>query len=244
MMLLLTSLLVLVNCYYSSGQASQPPTWLFNQLKLSGDSIPLDLIAEKQHPVYSEYTIYGIPYITEYDCGKDCWSADMYVVVADASHKILRMKRMKGALTADAIYPKKVWIDTAPYILAANKRAFAIRVESANNSRAARYVGEELWLMLETISEIDCRLHLDSKTLMSYGGGGCEGEVHNQESIFIIDTESKTSEYYNIVEQLKYEHFFVNEDCEDRKKEVKRFKNVYRYSDGEYKVVGERKKGW
>ena len=76
-------------------------------------------------------------------------------------------------------------------------------------------MGEEFWLMLETTSEIDCQLNLYSKTSMSYGDGGCEGEVHNQGNIFIIDTENKVSGYCTIVEQLKYEHFFVKEDCKD-----------------------------
>ena len=119
-----------------------------------------------------------------------------------------------------------------------------IRVQLANNSRAASYVGEEFWLMIERARKVERLLHLDSKTSVAYGGGNCEDtEMHRQESIFVINTEESKEGHYSIIERVRYENYFLNEACEDRKKDIQRFENVFTYDGKRYKVEGERRVG-
>ena len=126
MRLLIAISLMLVSLTYAIGQSSQQPEWLFESLNLSRDSIPLDLVVSKQHPVRSELTIYSFPYITEYDCEGDCWTANIYVVLTKPDNSIVSLGRFINGLTSDAVSPRNIRIDTAPYNISKDERAFAI----------------------------------------------------------------------------------------------------------------------
>ena len=214
------------------------------QLNLNRDSIPLDLVAIKEYPNNENLIIFCIPSIVEFDCEKECWTANVFVGILNNSTNKIVYQNFERNLISDAVFPTKIWIDTAPYRISTNKRAFGIRIEMRNNSRAAYYSGEEFWLVTNDIS-IERLLKLDSKTTITYGGGDCKDtEVHKQKSIFIISEETNNTEYFNIIEKLNYQHYFLTQDCDDGEKKLEQYKNIFTFNNGEYKIIGERKKGW
>lgn len=219
-------------------------SWLIDELKLNKDSIRLDLAAVKRHPASVDLTIVCIPSIVEYVCGEECWTADVYVALLNKRSKKITFQNFKRSLNSDAVYPSKIWIDTAPYHVSPNKRAFAIRIEAQNDSRAASFSGEEFWLMLARPDKIERLLQLDSKTFIAYGGGDCQDtEVHQQKSTFILTDKINDNGYFDFVEKINYQHYFLTEECEDGKKEIKNYKNTFTYTDGQYLAKGKREKG-
>ncbi|WP_339810063.1 hypothetical protein [uncultured Imperialibacter sp.] len=220
------------------------PNWLFSKLNLQADSVKTSLIASKKHPL-NDNVIWCFPLITEYDCDRECWVADLFVVIATADEEIVTYSRFESALISDAVYPFDIWIDTAPFNVSVSHRAFGIRIELTTNSRAASYSGEEFLLMLERQDSIDQLFRIDSKTAVAYGGGECqETEVHKRESLFIIDKENVVNSHFSIIENLKYQHFFLTEDCEEGNKDTEQFKNVFVFEGGKYQAVGQRQTGW
>lgn len=216
---------------------------VIDELKLDKDSILLDLVAVKRYPANVDLTIVCIPSIVEYG-GEDFWTADVFVALVNKRSKKITYQNFKRGLSADAIYPSKIWIDTAPYNISPNERAFAIRIETKNNSRAASFSGEEFWLMLAKAEKIERLLQLDSETFISYGGGDCEStEIHKQKSTFVLSDKLNDKGYFDLVEKINYQHFFLTEECEDGKKEIKNFKNTFRYQEGQYLTEGKREKG-
>ena len=174
------------------------PQWLFEELSLSKDSVKLELLVSKVHPTRKGITIWCFPYVTEYDCGEECWTANLYVVLTKINKEIVSYGSFKGTITSDAVYPTNIWIDTAPFNISQDERAFGIRIESSNNSRAASYSGEEFVLVIEQNNKIKELLKVSSRTFVAYGGGECQNtEVHNQESLFIIDEENVVNKYYS-----------------------------------------------
>jgi hypothetical protein len=219
-------------------------SWVIDELKLNKDSVLLDLAAVKRHPANVDLTIVCIPAIVEQDGDDELWTADVYVAILNKRSKKVIHQNFKRGLMADAIYPSSIWIDTAPYNVSPNQRAFAIRIEARNNSRAASFSGEEFWLMLTKDEKIERLLQLDSGTFISYGGGDCEStEMHKQKSTFLLSDQLTDTGYFDLVEKINYQHFFLNEECEDGEKAVKNYRNTFKYKNGQYLVETKREKG-
>lgn len=239
----LTTLLILVSIFRIWGQQTDPK-WLFEQLDLSMDSLKLELLASKEHPDDKGLTIWCFPHLTEYDCDGECWISDLFVVLTKSDKEIVAYNRFESALISDAVYPTNIWVDTAPYYISQNERAFGIRIEFSNNSRATGYSGEEFLLMIAHDHNVRQLLKVNSKTSVAYGGGDCQDtEVHHQESLFMIDKEHVINDHYSIIENIKYQHYFLTEDCEEGKKDIKRFKNIFQFENGEYHIQGQRQTG-
>ena len=235
-------------CILSIGLKAQTEdeqlSWVIDELKLNKDSILLDLSAIKKYPANVDLTIVCIPSIVEYNCGEECWTADVFVAILNKRTKKVIYQNFKRSLSSDAVYPSKIWIDTAPYNVSPKERAFAIRIEAKNDSQAASFSGEEFWLMLAKPEKVERLLQLDSETFISYGGGDCEStEIHKQKSTFVLSDKLNDKGYFDLVEKINYQHFFLTEECEDGKKEIKNFKNTFKYKEGQYLAEGKREKG-
>lgn len=218
-------------------------SWVIDELKINKDSVLLDLAAIKRHPANVVLTIVCIPSLVEY-VGEDFWTADVFVAILNKRSKKIIYQNFKRGLISDAVFPTKIWMDTAPYHVSPSERAFAIRIEANNNSRAASFSGEEFWLMLAKAEKVERLLLLDSETFISYGGGDCENtEIHKQKSTFLLSEKLNDKGYSDLVEKINYQHFFLTEECEDGKKEVKNYKNTFKYQDGQYLAEGKREKG-
>ncbi|MDO6391657.1 hypothetical protein Q4E40_16095 [Pontibacter sp. BT731] len=235
-------------CILSIGLKAQTEdeqlAWVIDELKLDKDSVLLNLAAVKRYPASVDLTIVCIPSIVEY-VGEDLWTADVFVALLNKKSKKIIYQNFKRGLVADAIYPSRIWIDTAPYNVSPKERAFAIRIEAKNNSRAASFSGEEFWLMLAKAEKVERLLQLDSEIFISYGGGDCEStEIHKQKSTFVLSDKLNDKGYFDLIEKINYQHFFMTEECEDGKKEIKNFKNTFKYKGGQYLAEGKREKGF
>jgi len=218
---------------------------LYKQLKVDKKKIVTEFITYKHLPNDINSIIYVIPVKTE-EVEGEWWSADILVVkLSTQSGEILKFSIFKSAIQSDAVELHKIWIDSAPYNIKENRRAFGIRLDYSNNSFAAGFNVETLLLVEEKDSFFCKILEIDVSKNVVYGSGDCENtEICNQKSIIVIDKVNSNQDYYNIIEKIHIEHYFLNKDCKDGKKELKNFNNVFQYKDGFYICNGQRKEGW
>jgi len=217
---------------------------IYDQLKVDKNKIAKEFVTYKILPNDTNSMIYVIPVKTEEEEG--WWSADIHLLkLSTNSGKIITYSIFENAIQCDAIKLYKIWIDSAPYDIKSNKRAFGIRLDYTNNSRAAGFDGETLLLVEEKNGVFLNVLKLDVSKNVAYGGGDCENtEMYKQRSILVIDKMNSNKGYNNIIEKVHFEHFYLNKDCEDGKKEKKNFENVFQYNDSLYICNGQRKDGW
>jgi len=216
---------------------------ILNKLNITEAKIAMDFICIKSLPYEADATIYAIPVKTEDEEGY--WSADIHLLkVSNKTDSILIHSIFKDKIQSDAVKLYKIWIDTAPYYIKNDKRAFAIRFKYANNSSAAGYDWEDFSLIQEEDNNFEQIFKLDTYSNLVYGGGDCENtEFFTQKSILLIDKSQTNSDYFNIIEKIHFEHYFLDKDCEDGKKEIKKFQNVYQFIDNTYSCKGKRLKG-
>jgi len=218
---------------------------LYGQINIAKNKIAKEFVVCKPLPNDPNSVIYVIPEKTS-DQEEFCWTGDIHLLKTDSkSGKVVVHSILENAIESDAIRLYKIWIDTVPYFISENKRAFAIRLKYANNSRAAGYDSEESMLFEEKNNNFIKILGLVTFKSLSYDGGECENsELRNQRSTIIIDKKNSNKNYFNIFEKIHYEHYFLNKDCEEGKKETKDFTNIYYYSDSTYICKGEPKEGF
>ncbi|SDD23261.1 PA3715 family protein [Williamwhitmania taraxaci] len=237
----------LISCLFSLTGLSQTENRLndyYDQLKIDKRKILNEFVTYKTLPYDTNSTIYVIPVKT--DEGEGWWSADIHLFkTLTNSGKIITYSIFEHATQSDAIALYKIWIDTAPYKLTKSNSAFGIRLDYANNSRAAGFDGETLLLVEEKNGNFINILKLDVSKIVAYGGGDCENtEMYKQKSILVIDKVNSNKGYNKIIEKVYFEHFYLNKDCEDGKKEKKNFKNVFQFNDSLYICKGQRLDGW
>ena len=203
------------------------------ELYIDKKSVDLDLLTSKR--IRSSIKIYAIPVIVEKD--EESWIGDLFLVKFDTiTKKILIKTRFKHLLESNAIEIHNMWIDTAPYILQSGKRSFGIRISSSNNSRATSAEFETIFLFEEQQNDFSNILDLITKRSVYSGGGDCENteaDVYN--SYLIVDKSNINSQHYNLIEKLKKESFNLTKDCEDGKKLIKNYTNIFVYENGKYK---------
>lgn len=240
-------ILTIINCLFSLTGFSQTENRLndyYDQIQIDKSKVLKEFVTYKILPYDTNSTIYVIPVKTEE--GEGWWSADIHLIkTLTNSGKIITYSIFESATQSDAIALYKIWIDTAPYKITNNNSAFGIRLDYANNSRAAGFDGETLLLVEEKNGNFHNILKLDVSKSVAYGGGDCKDtEMYKQKSILIIDKVNSNMGYNNIIEKVYFEHFYLDMDCDDGKKEKKNFENVFQYKDSLYICNGQRIDGW
>ncbi len=219
---------------------------LYTTLNISLDKVVKELVIVKLFPTDSSSPIIVIPVKNEDEI--DDLTADMHLLkINHKTGKILCHNLFDNILLNDAIRLYAIQIDTMLYQIKENENAFAIKLHYTNDSRSAGYIGEELLLFEERDNSFILILRLDNiNENIWYGGGDCENtEIYNKKSTFIIDTMSSKNGYFNIIEDIYFEHYYLDKDCEDsKKKNIKNLRNVYEFIDNSYICIGERKTGF
>lgn len=212
------------------------------QLNLNCLKINTDLIVSKVMPNNPDETILVIPEIV--DEGEHYFELNSHILIIDSKTGTIKNRYFESSQTngwiSDAIQLKEIKIDTAPYMVTDDVRAFGIRVYYYGSSRANPYTNETL--SLYTKKRKSLKKILNNYQVMHYGGEwdtDCVGEFQKQEKVLIL-TENKTDRYYDILVKTKVTETknFEDEngDC-DAKEEISRVKTLLTFDETEYKTI-------
>lgn len=135
---------------------------VIEQLNLNKQKIKTDLIVSKVQPNNSNETIVVIPEIYgEYD--EQMFELNSYIVLVNNATGKITHKYFESSKTndwiSDAIRLAEIKIDTAPYIVAKDKRAFGIRIYCYNNSQPNPYSNKTISLFVKSGNTLKKVLH-------------------------------------------------------------------------------------
>ena len=212
---------------------------ILKQLHISAKERELELITQKELPYMKGNSVFVIPKIVNGD-EYDVEIFDVYVlIVENETGKIIRNFYEKEGLVSDAVHLENIEIDTAPYRLNSETRAFGVRVNYRGSSRSNPYSSEEISLFIPRGDSSLARVLKDYK-IAGFGGEwdtNCEGAFTETKSVLIMSNQ-QTCGFYNIevkstitdtVNELTEEN-----DC-DYEETVEYDSQILRYIDGEYK---------
>lgn len=238
-------LIILISFNLKAQQQSDLISSVLKELKIDMSNCKSDLIVEKKMPNAPTKTIVVIPELTttynaEDDC---CFELNSYILVVNNLNYKIESKFFESSASngweSDAVVLSEISIDTAPYYLSNEKRAFGIRVSYIGSSRVNPYNYETISLFEEQMGSLK-RL-LKNYTVQDYGGewdGNCNGEFILYKKILII-TDNLTNSYADILVKNKITNtiafFDENDDCVD-KETIETATETLKYKNGTYKL--------
>ncbi|WP_438712142.1 hypothetical protein ACSTS3_06870 [Aquimarina muelleri] len=179
---------------------------VIEQLNLNKQKIKTDLIVSKVQPNNSNETIVVIPEIYgEYD--EQMFELNSYIVLVNNTTGKITHKYFESSKTndwiSDAIRLAEIKIDTAPYIVSEDKRAFGIRVYCYNNSQPNPYSNKTISLFVKSGNTLKKVLHnYDVMNHIGEWDTNCTGEFTDFKRTLIMSKE-KTNGYFDIIVKNK-----------------------------------------
>lgn len=220
---------------------------IYRQLRLKYEDVNKEQdynirrFVSKQLPYDSDLTAVVIAKIAEESSDLTLYDSYILLVITETG-EIINKFFEAGGWESDAIELKSISIDTAPYKLNADTRAFGIRCEYANNSRIAQYAQVELSLFVPEGKGL--RRVLKNFAVSSHRGewdGNWAGEFTDSESVLSIE-KAKTGPYFDI--RVKTQTTITtnivvdpkgSEDGFESEEKQKHSSTILRFTDGEYK---------
>lgn len=207
---------------------SQEENLIYNviqQLNLDPLKVEGDFATTKVQPHNPNETIVVIPEIVgEYD--ENHFELNSYIVLVNNNTNKITHKHFESSKTngweSDAIKLSEITIDTAPYIITENTRAFGIRVYHYGMSRSNPDDNKNISLFVRSGDSLKKVLH--TYDVMNSNGEwdtNCVGEFTDIKSTLIMSKE-KTNGYFdilvksNITESKAY--IDENGDCDSKDK--------------------------
>lgn len=234
--ILTTLLLIGINSF------AQDPTQInkvLKQLNLNESQCKMNLIVSKIRPNKPKETIIVIPEITY----EDEYSFDLnsHILLIDSKSSKIKNQFFESSASngwvSDAIVLTEISIDTAPYYLSNEKRAFGIRVKYYGSSRVNPYSYETISLFEK--SNTTLKRLLKNYTVKEFHGewdGNCIGEFNSQKKVLII-SDSLTNSYLNILIKCEITNskneIDKNGDCAE-KENITRKRYLLKYLSGKY----------
>ena len=203
-------------------------------LKPNGVNWFEELIVEKAVPNSKNEIILVLPEFL--DSAEMYYSLKTWIVVVENSGKILSKTFVN--MESDAVVLTRFSIDTAPYQVSENSRAFGIRTVYRGSSRANPYDYESISLFIRKGNEL--KIILKDFVLEQFDGEwdtNCAGEFTHQDKVLIV-SNNLTNGYYDITVKNKItkENTFVDKLGECDGTEVATVeKTVLKYLNGGYK---------
>lgn len=218
---------------------------ILNQLNLEDKDIMHEFVRIKALPYKTEDVIYVIPEIIEEDDDGYSYTLQPHIVIIDSyTDKIKATYLGQEEWTSDALYISDVTIDTAPYMVRNDQRAFGIRLSTIGSSKPNPY--NDTYLCLYVIENNTIRQVLKNVEVKSFWGEWdtfCAGEFTRSNCILII-SENQTNDYNDIILKCNlveteatptdddyYEN--PNYDCTEIKT-ASSSKTIIKYSEGMY----------
>jgi len=174
---------------------------VIQQLNLNKSKIKEDLIVSKVQPHNSNETIVVIPEIAiEED---DMFELNSHIVLVNTTTKKITHNYFESYKTndwlSDAVAIEEISIDTAPYLVSEDSRAFGIRMYRYNRSQPNPYSNKTISLFVK--SENSLTKILKNYDVMVNGGEwdtNCDGEFRDIKNTLIM-TNKKTNGYFDIL---------------------------------------------
>lgn len=213
---------------------------VINQLNLDESKVKRSLIVSKTPPNNTNETIVVIPEIV--DEGEHYFELNSHILIVNATTGKIINTYFESFKTnnwfSDAIVLTEIKIDTAPYTVSDENRAFGIRVYYIGSSRANPHNHETISLFIKSGNTL--KKILDNYDVMNYGGEwdtDCYGEFIQEDKLLIISNK-KTNGFFDILVKTKItetENFIdKNNNC-DHTETVITVKTVLKFNNKEYK---------
>tara|TARA_R110000765_G_scaffold366084_3_gene456217 strand:+ start:2509 stop:3768 length:1260 start_codon:yes stop_codon:yes gene_type:complete len=212
---------------------------VIQQLGLENANLNRALIIAKVNPSNTQETIMVIPEYAEKDEEETYFELNSHIVLVNnltckITHKYYESSETNGWIS-DAIHLTEITIDTAPYIVAKDTRAFGVRVNYNGSSSANPYSNETISLFVKSGDALKNVLH--NFEVMKYGGEwdtNCAGEFDEEKKVLII-AEKITNGFFDIIVKSTRMHSvnYITEydDCESEKDVVNQ--KIHLKFDGE-----------
>ena len=214
--------------------------YVLKEMDLAPLSVKTDLVVSKANPEASHEVIVVIPEIV--DEGEGYFELNSHIVIADdrsgkVTHQYFETSQTNGWYS-DAIRLREINLDTAPYRVTDDIRAFGVRVRHAGTSRVTQYQSEMLSLFIKSGDKLEKILDkYPVKTLNGEWDGECSGEFTETDSILIM-SEQQSNGFNNIILKTKVKTITdnVSDDGECNSNEKTETKtSVLKYNGEEYK---------
>jgi len=194
--LLFLFLMLLTNVVFS--QDSTLLNSVIHKLGLDKSKIQNEFIVSKVWPNNAKETIMVVPEIINEE--EDYFELKTYFLIVNNETGVIVNKYLdQPNLSSDAIILSHIEIDTAPYLVSENNRAFGIRVHYHTMSQANPYGNSTISLFVKSQGTL-------KEVLRSYEANNyraewnmrCDGESVAHKKILIMTT-NKTNGYYDIL---------------------------------------------
>ncbi len=213
---------------------------VIQQLGLNKLKIKEEFIVSKVQPHNPNETIVVIPEI-EGDDDEHHFELNSHIVIVNSTTGKITHKYYESAETngwdSDAIELSEIAIDTAPYMVSEDARAFGIRVYHYGRSKPNPYSNKTISLFVKSGNTLKKVLrHYD---VMDYGGEWdthCAGESISVKNTLIMSKE-KTNTYFDIIVKSKItkSKTFVDEKGEcDEENKITSKTTVLKFNGKEY----------
>lgn len=175
---------------------------VFSQLNLKQEKCKKEFISVKAMPNSKELSIVVIPEINIDDKEMESFELNSYILIVNRKTGEIKSEFYENSKTnewtSDALKLTKITIDTAPYIIGKDKRAFGIRVHYLGSSKPNPYESETISLFIKNGNKL--RRVLNKYEINGNFGEwdtNCTGNFTDFNSILII-SNTLTNGYYDI----------------------------------------------
>ncbi|SEE66901.1 hypothetical protein SAMN04487765_3706 [Tenacibaculum sp. MAR_2010_89] len=180
---------------------------VIEQLNLDLSKVNTDLLVTKTMPNNSQEIIMVIPAYADTNNDEHHFELNSHIVIVNSNtgkitHKYFESSQTNGWVS-DAIQLREITIDTAPYLVSKNNRAFGVKVHYYGSSKANPYSNKTISLFIKSKNKLKKLLH--NYDVMNYGGEWnteCVGEFTDVKNTLIMSKE-KTNEYFDIMIKSK-----------------------------------------
>ncbi|QXP54150.1 hypothetical protein [Cellulophaga sp. HaHa_2_1] len=237
-------LIILINSHYFYSQEDN--SLIGNTIRELGiDTHSIKLTQAKENPSNKDETIIVIAERVE-EISISSYTVNSYIIIVNTkTGKIIQQyfeDYKENGWHIDSEELQKIKIDTAPYLLTENTRAFGVRLEYVGSSKPNPYK--------TTLSLYVRNPNTLKKVLSNYVVEETDGQWDPEDVQFNCSTDyvdkrvilimknSKTNGYFDILAKNKIstETYYTNENNECAYQENSELKyNVLKYTDGEYK---------
>lgn len=198
-----------------------------------------NFIVMKQLPYDQSVSVLVIPTFTEESEELD-FNLNAYILMINSqTGEIYHQFYQEDTWISDAIRIVEISIDTAPYLINADRRAFGIRVHYYGSSKPNPYSEVNLSLFIpeaKTLKKI-----LDEYIVYSYSGEwdmSCTGDFVEENKILII-SEEQTNDFYDIIVKNEIVHRNTIEEGEDcvEKETTKTLTEILKFDGVQYQLA-------
>lgn len=213
---------------------------VLKKLGLDPLSVKTDLITSKTNPQTPNEVIIVIPEIVNEE--EEYFELNSHIVIADNRSGKIIQKFFESSQTndwySDALQLREITLDTAPYRVTDDIRAFGVRVRYVGMSKVNPYESETLSLFVKSADRL--KKILDKYAVMDAFGewdGNCFGEFRDTKNTLIMSNQ-KSNGFFNILIKSKVtetkNEVNKNGEC-DAKVITTNQKSILKFNGKEYK---------